>query len=508
MARRTLLACGVLSSLLYAGMNVFVAMQWDDYSSASQTVSELSAIGAPTRAIWVPLGTLYTLLVAAFGWGVWQSASRSRPLRVAGAMLIAYGIVGLGWPPMHQRAVLAAGGGTLTDTLHLTWAAVTVFLMLLAMGFGAAAFGTRFRAYTVASLATLMTFGALTGMDAPAVQADLPTPWVGVWERINIGVFLVWVVALAVALWRVPNAAKVTMSNSSAFKTPEGEAAYLAAYGAAMKAWPVPYEEEDIPSRFGITHVVVSGPKEAPPLVLLHGYWATLTMWTPNVAELSKDYRVYAIDVMGQPGKSIPDEPIRDAADYAAWLTAILDGLRLDRISLVGMSYGGWLALNYAIATPNRVRKLVLLSPAACLLPLVRQFSVRGMLMVFVPARLTVNSFMRWMGFTGDPAGLMYLGLKHFRIPKETLRVAPAVFADDQLRSMHVPTLILIGEREVIYDAAAALDRARRRLPNCEGRLVLASSHDMTFSQHRIVDARILDFLGDNRRIAPERVVA
>jgi pimeloyl-ACP methyl ester carboxylesterase len=73
---------------------------------------------------------------------------------------------------------------------------------------------------------------------------------------------------------------------------------------------------------------------------------------------------------------------------------------------------------------------------------------------------------------------------------------------------MHVPTLILIGEREVIYDAAAALDRARRRLPNCEGRLVLASSHDMTFSQHRIVDARILDFLGDNRRIAPERVVA
>ena len=126
------------------------------------------------------------------------------------------------------------------------------------------------------------------------------------------------------------------MSHPSAFKTPEGEAGYLAAYDAAMKLWPVPYEEIDIPTRFGMTHVVVSGPKDAPPLVLLHGYMATSTMWSPNIADFSKDYRVYAIDVMGQPSKSIPDEPIRDAADYAAWLTATLDALHLDRVFLVG----------------------------------------------------------------------------------------------------------------------------------------------------------------------------
>ena len=91
-------------------------------------------------------------------------------------------------------------------------------------------------------------------------------------------------------------------------------------------------------------------------------------MWSPNIADFSKDYRVYAIDVMGQPSKSIPDEPIRNAADYVAWLTATLDALHLDRVSLVGMSYGGWLALNYAVAAPERVRKLVLLSPggASC----------------------------------------------------------------------------------------------------------------------------------------------
>src|SRR5690348_3879756 len=111
----------------------------------------------------------------------------------------------------------------------------------------------------------------------------------------------------------------------SAFKTPEGEATFLAAYNAALKSWPVPYEEIEIPGSFGRTHVIVSGPNNAPPLVLLHGYMATSIMWAPNIADLSRDYRVYAIDVMGQPSKSIPEEAIRDAADYVAWLTATLN---------------------------------------------------------------------------------------------------------------------------------------------------------------------------------------
>lgn len=134
------------------------------------------------------------------------------------------------------------------------------------------------------------------------------------------------------------------MSRLSVFKTPEGEAVYRAAYDVALKLWPVPYDELYIPTRFGRTHVLVSGPTQAPPLVLLHGYMATSIMWAPNIADFSHDYRVYAIDIMGQPSKSIPGEPIRDAADYVAWLTATLDMLRVDRVTLIGMSFGGWLA--------------------------------------------------------------------------------------------------------------------------------------------------------------------
>jgi pimeloyl-ACP methyl ester carboxylesterase len=282
-----------------------------------------------------------------------------------------------------------------------------------------------------------------------------------------------------------------------------------------MKAWPVPYRELEVPTRFGTTHVVVSGRADAAPLVLLHGYWATLTMWAPNVADFARDYCVYAIDVMGQPSKTVPTEPVRSARDYVTWLTEMLDALHLNRVSLVGMSYGGWLAMKFTVDRSQRVTKLVLLSPGG-FLPMVRQFSLRGMLMVFLPSRVTVNSFMRWLGFRagdGDVFDLMYLGLKHFRVPRETALVMSNALSDDELRSLPVPTLLLFGEREVICDPAAALTRARRLIPHLEGELVPASSHDMYARQREIVDARVLDFLSHDflsnvRRRVPDLVVA
>jgi hypothetical protein len=111
---------------------------------------------------------------------------------------------------MHLREALAAGGGTLSDTMHIVLASVAVLLMLLAIGFGAAAFGKRFRLYSLATLVVLVAFGVLTFLDAPGIAANLPTPWIGVWERINIGAFLLWVVVLAIRLWPVHDAAAGT----------------------------------------------------------------------------------------------------------------------------------------------------------------------------------------------------------------------------------------------------------------------------------------------------------
>jgi len=199
-----LLICGILSSVLYVAMNIFIPMQYSGYSSASQTVSELSAVDAPTRPLWVSLGIVYALLVVTFGWGIWKFSDRNRALRIVAGLILAYGVICLIWPfaPMHQREVLATTGGTLTDTIHIVLAITTVLLMVAAIGLGATAFGDRFGFYSIATIVILFVFGALTGVDGPWIEANLPTPWVGIWERINIGVFLLWIVMLAIILLR------------------------------------------------------------------------------------------------------------------------------------------------------------------------------------------------------------------------------------------------------------------------------------------------------------------
>jgi hypothetical protein len=202
--------------LLYVAMNIAIPMYYPGYDNFSQTVSELSAIGAPTHDLWVPLGMLYELLIIGFGVGVWLSGLGRRPLQVVSVLLIVYGIFNLWWPPMHQRNVIAGGGGTLTDQLHLVWAGVAVIFMFLFIAFGAAAFGGRFRLYSIASILVMLFFGMLTFPATDAIATGQPTPWAGVWERINIFMYLQWIAVLSAFLLREAPAVPSTSETRAA----------------------------------------------------------------------------------------------------------------------------------------------------------------------------------------------------------------------------------------------------------------------------------------------------
>jgi hypothetical protein len=230
--RRPLLFCGILASVVYVAMTLLVGLLWEGYSVVSRVPSELSAIGAPTRLLWIWLGAVYAVLMVAFGWIVWKSAPSNRALRVVGALLIAHTVFGQFWPPMHQRAVLAGGGGTLTDTLHLVWAAITGLFFIFILGFGAAALNKRFRVYSIVTIAIGLACGAVTGTYASQVQADLPTPWVGIWERLSIATFAAWITVLAAALLRAPHPG-ATADRSAAFQDPDGQARFVAEGGAS-----------------------------------------------------------------------------------------------------------------------------------------------------------------------------------------------------------------------------------------------------------------------------------
>ena len=200
MVRKGLLICGILSMLWYIVINLLVPKEYPGYDIASQTVSELSAIDAPTRQFWFVLCIFYSLLFIAFGSGIWLSANGDRKLRFVAVVIVFDAVLGFFWPPMHRREVIAAGGGTLSDTLHLVWAFVHLILMLLMIGFGAAALGKSFRIFSAGIVLVFIVFGILTTIESRGIEANLPTPHLGIWERINIGAYMLWVIVFAIML--------------------------------------------------------------------------------------------------------------------------------------------------------------------------------------------------------------------------------------------------------------------------------------------------------------------
>lgn len=207
MRQKTLLVCGILASLLYVGTDILAAMLYEGYNYADQTVSELFAIGSPTRPLVVSLLTLHGVLQIAFGLGVWMSvAGHKRHLRITAGLLVVIGLlfgVVAAFFPMHMRGTEL----TLTDTMHKVLTVSALLVVLPAIGFGAAALGKRFRLYSIATFVILLVFGALAGLDAPRIDANVPTPWVGVTERISIYGYMLWMAVLAIALLRAPDPA-------------------------------------------------------------------------------------------------------------------------------------------------------------------------------------------------------------------------------------------------------------------------------------------------------------
>ena len=202
MVRKVLLAGGVFSSLLYViGIDVIAALRYPDYHNyADQMVSELLAVGAPTRVLMVWLCIPYNFFVFALAAGVWASAGEKRAIRFTAAALIGYGAVstaGLLFFPMDVRGTAESQ----RDTLHIIDTIVMSILIVAVMAFGAFAHGMRFRLYSFTTIATVVVFGVWAAFLARPMPG--PTPWLGLAERVNIYATMLWVAVLAVSLLRV-----------------------------------------------------------------------------------------------------------------------------------------------------------------------------------------------------------------------------------------------------------------------------------------------------------------
>lgn len=201
MVRKALLTCGILAPVLYALADLLAGMSWDEYRFRDYTISELGAIGAPSRALFTALIVPSYLALLGFGAGVWKSAEGRRKVRVLGGLVTVLGALALTvglLVPMRPRGTEQG----VTGMLHIVEGAVWMVALITAMGFAAAAFGRRFRLYTIATIVWVVVFVAWTGVQGPRIEAGLPTPGLGIIERSWWYAYQLWFAVLAVRLLR------------------------------------------------------------------------------------------------------------------------------------------------------------------------------------------------------------------------------------------------------------------------------------------------------------------
>ncbi len=197
---KILLICGILLFPIYIFVDIISAISYNGYNYIDQAISELSAIGAPTAWLWVILSFSFQPLLFAFGAGVRLAAEKRRNLRIAGTLMMLGGIIGFGWLlfPMNMRGSI----GSTTDTMHLVMGGITSLLFLSYIILGSGAKGKKFRFYSILTIFLMLGFGILFSSQAPQVAANLPTPWMGLEERISIFSPIIWLTVLAVILFK------------------------------------------------------------------------------------------------------------------------------------------------------------------------------------------------------------------------------------------------------------------------------------------------------------------
>ena len=274
------------------------------------------------------------------------------------------------------------------------------------------------------------------------------------------------------------------MANLSPFRGSGARAQFIEAYDGVMRSWPVPFEERGVETAYGQTHLVVSGPPSAPPLVLLHAASATSGMWSPIIAAMSSSHRCYCIDTITEANKSVATKRIYSVADHVDWLRQVFAALDLASARVMGMSYGGWLAAQLALHATERVSHLVLLTPAGTLAALPLQWWFRMLTPVVLRSPQGVRRFLQWMSSTPDAptdpgVNVIAVSMLSSRLRRVT---PPSVFTDDELRRITTPVTVVIGDRDVIYRGGpqAALARAQEFIPNVRTQQLPGANHLLT----------------------------
>jgi pimeloyl-ACP methyl ester carboxylesterase len=288
------------------------------------------------------------------------------------------------------------------------------------------------------------------------------------------------------------------------FTSQEARERYLAHYDAMQKVWPIHSENRTVHTDQGETFLRISGPAGAPPLVLIPGGQSTSLVWRRLIEPLSTRFRTYALDSMYDVGRSIPAQPIKDVAQVMAWLDGVLDALALtDGIHIMGVSFGAYVAAEYALHAPQRLRKIVWVSPVMVAAPISQEF-VNRLRPCAEPGREPLEAFCRWAmpSLAASHKQAFDDRVDEILLSRECYvptmpPVQRPVLSDDELSSMGIPALYILGEQDgATENPRAVLEHLRVVAPRIETMLIPGAGHDAIVAEPKLIADRILAFLG------------
>ncbi|MCC7446944.1 MAG: alpha/beta hydrolase [Anaerolineae bacterium] len=259
----------------------------------------------------------------------------------------------------------------------------------------------------------------------------------------------------------------------------------MALYDAALARWPVPCERLTISTRHGDTFVIASGEPTAPPLILLHGAGTNSAIWIGDVGVLSRRYRVYAVDLIGEAGKSAPSRPDWNGPAYAEWLCDVFNALKIEQAALVGISQGAWTALKFATGAPERVTRLVLLTPGG-IVPDKLSFLLRAIPLSILGRWGAERLSQAIYGNQPIPDGALDITVTVMSHFKARVGVLP-IFTDEELHRLTMPTLLLGGTADVLRDIPKIAARLNKLLPNLTVTIIPQAGHALLNTTDQVV---------------------
>jgi pimeloyl-ACP methyl ester carboxylesterase len=242
--------------------------------------------------------------------------------------------------------------------------------------------------------------------------------------------------------------------------------------------------------------------------VLLHGLHATALVWKSNIESLSNHFRVYAVDIPGQGGRSVARRRVRTRRDYADWLCELCDGLGITQASLAGNSYGAFLALNQASLAPQRVTRVVLINPAGIFVSLLPQllrmfatgahFAWRRMAGQKPDLALLLGKNVQLRADEAEWAALVSMGAPHHRLRPNV--IFPAVFSSAELRAIRAPVLLLMGDNDLLCEAHSTVRAALQRMPSLQTGILPGAHHIAAMATPTECCRRIIEFCKPSAR--------